>query len=331
MVEVFRVYYFVESCGEIRGATGKGELLRKFLAWLQIAAAPLIWAAALAGALSGWEPFVSWLYFFAWWPLIFFLEGLLFLKQGKYWLLSRPREFLCLACWSVTVWLVFEAFNLVLQNWSYAGLLPHWWLRWPGYVLAFATVLPGIFLTARLLAAWGAWKGARGRPRTWSHWQPLFLLLGLACLILPLTQPRYAFPLVWLAFIFLLDPINDLLTGKSLTRRGLEGERQEIFCLLAAGLICGVWWEMWNYPATAKWVYILPVLNFGKVFEMPLLGYLGFLPFALEAAVLYNFYQALEERVLITPQRRRCFWLGQLVFWVIMFAALDAWTVISYH
>ena len=33
---------------------------------------------------------------------------------------------------------------------------------------------------------------------------------------------------------------------------------------------------------------------------MPLLGYLGFMPFALECAVMYNFMQALEERVLVT-------------------------------
>jgi hypothetical protein len=286
---------------------------------------------ALGGALSGREFFVTWIYFFAWWPYILMLEGLLFLRQGEYWLLCRPRNFLRLACWSVTVWLVFEAFNLVLRNWRYAGLLPHWWLRWPGYVLAFATVLPAILLTARVLAAWGAWQGTRGRARNWNLWQPLFLVLGTVCLILPLTMPRYAFPLVWLAFIFLLDPACDLLGGRSLTRRWLAGERQEIFCLLAAGLICGIWWEMWNYPAAAKWVYTLPVLNFGKVFEMPVLGYLGFLPFALECAVMYNFFKVLEERVLVTSKQWRWFWLAQLAFWLVTFAAMDAWTVISFQ
>jgi len=240
------------------------------------------------------------------------------------------RQAVRLLSWSVTCWLIFEAFNLVLQNWRYAGLLPHWWLRWPGYALAFATVLPGVLLTARLLAAWGAWRGAEGKSRAWTSWQPLFLILGAPCLVLILTLPHYAFPLVWGALFFLLDPVCDLLAGKSLTRRWLAGERREIFCLLTAGLICGIWWEMWNYPATAKWVYTLPVANFGKIFEMPVLGYLGFLPFALECAVMYNFMQALEERVLTTPRRGWWFWLGQLAFWLIMFAALDAWTVISY-
>jgi len=305
--------------------------LRRNLAVLLVGAASLIWAVALGCALYRWEPYLSWLYFFAWWPYILLLEGLLFLKQGEYWLLSRPREFLQVACWSVTVWLVFEAFNLVLGNWRYAGIYPHWWLRWPGYALAFATVLPGVLLTARVLAAWGAWQGRVGRACIWGFWQPVFLLLGAACFILPLIMPRYAFPLVWLAFFFLLDPICDLLGGKSLIRRWLAGERQEVYCLLVAGLICGLWWEMWNYPALSKWVYTLPVLNFGKIFEMPVLGYLGFLPFALECAVMYNFLKILEEKVLTTTRRRRWFWLAQLAFWLIMFAAMDAWTVISFQ
>ncbi|MHB8068820.1 MAG: hypothetical protein ACYDIC_13090 [Desulfobaccales bacterium] len=304
--------------------------MRKFLAFLWLAAALLIWAVSWWGALHGREPFASWLYFFAWWPYLFFLEALLFLREGNFWLLSRPRVAFRLLGWSVTCWLVFEAFNLVLQNWRYAGLLPHWWRRWPGYVFAFATVLPGILLTARVLAAAGAWQGVKGERRAWTSWQPLWLLLGTACLVLYLALPRYAFALVWGGFFFLLDPLCDLLSGKSLTRRWLAGERQEIFCLLAAGLICGVWWETWNYPSTAKWVYFLPVLNFGKIFEMPVLGYLGFLPFALECAVMYNFMQAIEERVLTTPQQRRWFWVAQLAFWLVMFAALDAWTVISF-
>ncbi len=305
--------------------------MRKTLAFLLIAAALLIWTVSLWGALQGREPFASHLYFFAWYPYLLFLDALLCLKEGNFWLLSRPREFLRLLCWSVTCWLVFEAFNLVLQNWRYAGLLPQWWQRWPGYAFAFATVLPGIFLTARVLAAWGAWQGAGGESRAWSSWQPLWLILGTVCLVLTLSQSHYAFALLWGAVFFLLDPICELLEGKSLTRRWLAGERQEIYGLLAAGLICGLWWEMWNYPATAKWVYTLPVFNFCKIFEMPILGFLGFLPFALECAVMYNFYQALTARVLTTPSRRRWFWLGQLAFWLLMFAALDAWTVISFQ
>ncbi len=129
--------------------------------------------------------------------------------------------------------------------------------------------------------------------------------MGTACLVLPLVWPRYCFPLVWGAGFFLLDPFVKLLGGRSLIQAWLDGERREHLCLLAAGLLCGLWWEAWNYGATAKWVYTLPVLNFGKIFEMPVLGYLGFPPFALECAVMYNFMQVLDERVLVTARRCR--------------------------
>ncbi len=264
--------------------------------------------------------------------MILFLDGLLFCRRGDSWLLNRPRALLRLAFWSVTVWLVFEAFNLVLKNWGYAGVIANPWVRWPGYALAFATVLPGVLLAAEVLSALGAWRGVRGQSvKLPLSWEPLALLLGAACLVLPLVWPRYYFPLVWGAGFFLLDPFVKLLGGRSLIQAWLDGERREHLCLLTAGLCCGLWWEAWNYGATAKWVYTLPVANFAKVFEMPLLGYLGFPPFALECAVMYNFMQALDDRVLITRRRCRYAMVIQLAFWLLMFAALDARTVISFQ
>lgn len=297
----------------------------------QIILALVIWTAALVGVSWGWEPFSTWLFHFAWWPLLLFLDGLLIRLQGHSVLFNGPGRLLRWCGWSVTIWLVFEAFNLILHNWRYVGLVPDWRLRWPGYVLAFATVGPGILLAARVLQALGAWRSAQGRPRYLGTWQPPVLLAGVALLILPLIQPKYAFPLIWVAPILLLDPCCELLGGPSLIARWLAGERREHLCLVTAGLLCGVWWELWNYPAVAKWVYSLPILNFGKIFEMPALGYLGFLPFALEVAVLYNFFQALDDRVLTTTRARRLAWMLQGAFWILMFWAIDTWTVISFR
>jgi len=290
-----------------------------------------LWTLALWGVATGRQEFRQYLYFFAWYPYLLFLDGLLGRARGQSRLFSRPGETAKLLFWSVTVWLIFEALNLWLQNWAYVGVTPSRFIRWPGYALAFATVLPGVLLTADVLAAWGLGRGRRGRPRELRSWQPLALLLGVALLVLPLLFPRYAFPLVWGAFFFLLDPFCDLLGGKSLVARFLAGERQEHYCLLAAGLVCGLWWESWNAFATSRWIYTLPVLNYWKVFEMPLPGYLGFAPFALEVAVMYNFLQILEARVLVGAPARRYAVLCQAIFWVLMFAAIDAWTVLSYQ
>jgi hypothetical protein len=303
----------------------------RHLATLEMALALAGWAVGLWGLIRGEKSILQNLYFFAWFPYIAFLDGLLGRLQGQSWLFTRPGAALKMFFWSTTVWLVFEAHNLALGNWGYVAVPHELWYRWVGYAVAFATVLPGVLLTARVLDALGAFPGAGARPSALKDWQAASLLLGVAMLVLPLAFPRYAFPLVWGAWFFLLDPFCWLLGGESLIQRFLQGERREHLCLLAAGLICGLWWEAWNYGAVTRWVYTLPVLNFARVFEMPVLGFLGFPPFALECAVMYNFLRALDAKVLVTHRRRRCSYMVHLAFWIVMFAAIDAWTVISFQ
>jgi hypothetical protein len=43
---------------------------------------------------------------------------------------------------------------------------------------------------------------------------------------------------------------------------------------------------MWNYFSLAKWEYSIPFVHRYQIFEMPLLGYAGYLPFGLECAVI---------------------------------------------
>lgn len=58
---------------------------------------------------------------------------------------------------------------------------------------------------------------------------------------------------------------------------------------LAVGcLICAFFWEMWNFYSYPRWVYHVPLVGFLHVFEMPLLGYLGYIPFSRELFALYH-------------------------------------------
>jgi hypothetical protein len=52
--------------------------------------------------------------------------------------------------------------------------------------------------------------------------------------------------------------------------------------------MCGFFWEMWNFFSYPKWVYHIPFFDFLRVFEMPILGYGGYIPFALELFALYH-------------------------------------------
>jgi hypothetical protein len=59
-------------------------------------------------------------------------------------------------------------------------------------------------------------------------------------------------------------------------------------------------WEFWNYWATAGWRYTIPwPLDFGAhYFRMPILGMLGFPPFAMECYAMYHFLRRMlgEEK-----------------------------------
>jgi hypothetical protein len=43
---------------------------------------------------------------------------------------------------------------------------------------------------------------------------------------------------------------------------------------------------MWNHYSYPKWEYCIPYVQRFQIFEMPLLGYLGYLPFGLQCRVV---------------------------------------------
>jgi hypothetical protein len=116
-------------------------------------------------------------------------------------------------------------------------------------------------------------------------------------LLVPSQIGAYLFGAVWLGFLFLLEPINLQLGNESLWRDVRGGSYSRIISLLAAGWVCGIFWEFWNYWAQARWVYVFPIWQEWKLFAMPVPGYLGFPPFAAECFVLFAFFAPLLNRV----------------------------------
>jgi hypothetical protein len=198
-----------------------------------------------------------------------------------------------MALLSILCWLVFEVYNLRLANWAYVGVPSQPVARTLGFAWSFATIFPGIFQTADLLRAYGVFERARLGP---ARWTPGLLALsavaGLALVTVPLALPArvgaYLFGAVWVGFIFLLEPVNYRLGVPSIYRDLEAGRAARLGQLLAAGLLCGLLWEFWNYWAAAKWIYIFPIFQNFKLFEMPVPGFLGFPPFALECFAMYS-------------------------------------------
>ena len=101
-----------------------------------------------------------------------------------------------------------------------------------------------------------------------------------------LAWPRYFFPFTWLALVFLLEPLARALRRPHLLEHWRTGDWRPAVSLALGALLCGFFWEMWNFWAHPKWVYRIPFVDFGRVFEMPILGYGGYFPFGLELYLL---------------------------------------------
>jgi hypothetical protein len=262
------------------------------------------------------EPFWSWHTPIAWTGYILFVDGLVLARRGTSWLTDAPREFSLLALLSIPLWLVFEFYNLFIRNWYYINLPESLFWRTLGYGWSFATIWPAIFETAELVATFRASStadatGPTPQPAANSaHFASrlsslgwISIAAGAIMLIWPLVLPSpYLAAPVWLGFILLLDPVNawrhaEAIGTRWLARRAAEsyranpvsnrGGKDRLINLCVAGLVCGVFWEFWNYWARTKWIYTVPILPDWKVFEMPLPGYLGFPAFAVECFTMY--------------------------------------------
>jgi hypothetical protein len=297
-----------------------------------LVAALAVLAAATAGLFLLVEPALTWYYHLAWWSYIVAADALNRRLGGRSLLRDEPRRFLALAGGSVLWWTLFEAINLRLGNWYYVMDPPAAWVRWTGGVVAFATVLPGVVETVQLVENLGWMRSVRVSPLRWGPRKEAGLLvLGAACFALPLAWPDVFFPLTWGSFVFLLEPWNRRHAARSFLRDLESGEAGPFARTLAAGLVCGLLWETWNYWARTKWIYTVPGFERLKLFEMPVAGFLGFPPFAVECLVVIRAVEALAPRARMPRPTAAAIGLAGVVAALLMFQAVDPVTVDSFH
>jgi hypothetical protein len=240
-----------------------------------------------------------------WSGLILVLDGWFLSARGKS-LISSGKIF-PVAIISIVSWWVFEWFNIFLSNWHYINMPSPLWVRYLAYLWSFATIAPGVLLMYGVLSLY--MKNRDGRPiivgKNLLVWAFLVGFIFLAIPIFPFSmlyveraaQPdlfacsrwfanphlsEFTAPFVWTGFVLLIEPMNYLLGNPCILRSLENGNYKTLVVLSLAGFICGILWEYWNYWAYSKWYYTVPIGGDVKIFEMPVLGYLGFIPFAWE-------------------------------------------------
>jgi len=229
------------------------------------------------------------LFFPLWLGYILVVDALVYRRRRTSPLTRSRREFALLFIMSTPVWWLFEIINGRTQNWEYLGGEQ---ISDGAYIvlstLSFSTVMPAIFGTAELVRTFDwAERFARGprvvvTPRLcWT-----LFLIGAVMLGLLLAYPRYFYPFVWTSLFFIGEPTNVWLGRRSILTGLQRGDWRTVIALSTGALICGFFWELWNYYSLPKWIYHVPFFSFWHVFEMPLPGYLGYVPFALELYVI---------------------------------------------
>ncbi|MDP6549823.1 MAG: hypothetical protein QF659_07110 [Dehalococcoidia bacterium] len=238
-------------------------------------------------------------FFPLWLGYILTVDALVLRRKGNSLFTRGPWAFWGMFLLAAPLWWAFEGINHFTQNWHFLGAEEYSTLR---YVVVatwhFTIVIPAVFETAELIGSFGFMRRlGRGPALPASRWfLAATVLAGLITFGSLILWPRYAFPFTWACFILVLDPVNYLRGRPSIGARLRDGDWRLVLALGLGPLVCGWFWEMWNYWAHLKWEYTIPFVDFARVFEMPVLGYGGYLPFGLETYAVYHFVTALVGR-----------------------------------
>jgi len=227
-----------------------------------------------------------------WFSYIVVVNALTYRRSGKCMLKDRPGRLLLLFVTSAAFWWFFEYLNRFVQNWYYTELesisrLEYFILA----TLSFSTVLPAVLGTYELLKTLPRLSAGLddfthvkiARPKLTA-----VIVLGIAGFGLAGlgVWPDVLFGLLWVSPLLIIISLQTLMGRKHRLTSLAHGDWRSVWLVALAALICGFFWEMWNWHSFSKWIYTVPYVSRFKIFEMPLLGFLGYLPFGLECLVV---------------------------------------------
>jgi hypothetical protein len=238
-----------------------------------------------------------------WGGYVLAMNGLAFRNTGRALLTHRTRWFLALFPASMGFWWLFEYLNQFTGNWYYAGIEPgNGWDYFVQATLPFSTVLPAVAST------W-AWLGRLPRfeamtlPALRAHRTLAWVVpaAGVAALVFIGIAPETLYPALWIAPLLILWGLQKLVLGETVLTPLRHGDWRPLLQPALAALVCGFLWELWNVGSLAKWHYSIPYVQRFSLFEMPLLGYGGYLPFGIECALVMDLVARCVERRALWP------------------------------
>ena len=260
--------------------------------WAALAGLILFWTLAW-NRFAWFEPLQRFTFFPIWICFILLLNAVAFRISGHSLLTRHPFYFALLFPASAAFWWTFEYLNRFVANWHYVGTYGiGGWQYFIEATVAFSTVLPAVMSIRYLLNQTEVFVfGFRDFPAlSWLQSRALWAAIGVLsvlALVLVGWLPNFTYPLVWIVPGLLWVAwqrwngyVNPILEDAS------KGDLTLVWSSAFATLLCGIFWEMWNLYSQAKWIYSTPALNGLYLFEMPLAGYAGYLPFGVVCALV---------------------------------------------
>jgi len=225
-------------------------------------------------------------------------------RGGRVLLCEQPRRFLALFPASALFWYLFEYLNQFTGNWIYTGtgVAEHDALNWfVRSALPFSTVLPAVLVTRDLFATWPTLSRGLDDFIRISPPRPVatawaVLVAGGLGLVAIAIRPDTFFSLVWVGPPMLIVAIQAISGERHLFSGVATGQWRDAWLAVLAALFCGLCWELWNVFSLARWTYHIPNAQVLHIFEMPLLGYAGYLPFGLTCVVAAQLLTGTDPR-----------------------------------
>ena len=286
------------------GGWGKGERTRgkewtrgtggRFPWW---GVAAIVWTGAwwvLAWGRFDW--FWEWqryTFFPLWLGFIVTVNALTEWRTGSCLMRRAPGDWLMLFGVSAVFWWGFEWLNRFVRNWHYLGVQDFGALAYALHAtVCFSVVLPAVGAVAEWLGSFDGWRARVSQGPAWKalEWRGTAVVLTIAAagaLVFTGMWPRWFYPALWVApLAFLLAEPVLMKRDRGVVVEMARGDWTRAATWMVAALICGFFWELWNLHSAAKWIYTVPGVDRWHVFEMPLLGYAGYLPFGLECLLV---------------------------------------------
>ncbi|OGA72816.1 MAG: hypothetical protein A3G81_11985 [Betaproteobacteria bacterium RIFCSPLOWO2_12_FULL_65_14] len=255
--------------------------------WIGAALIALGWLVAWTEGLApaGWRRQA---FTVLWVGYIIAMNALAYRRAGHAPLTRRTGWFLALFPASAAMWWLFEYLNQFVANWHYAGVeAADDWDYFVQGTLPFSTVLPALASTQAWLSTFSRLDSAALPAVRGPAWfATAALVAGVAALAGMALWPESLFSALWLGPLAILAGLQRLVIGESFFAPLARGDWRCVVQPALAALVCGFFWELWNFGSLAKWHYSVPYVQRFELFEMPLLGYAGYIPFGVFCALL---------------------------------------------